>query len=249
MSSQVRAPVPGLTAGEHTLSGPLGRYLARVLRLQSGDTFVAFDPAKGVEADAVVVRAERDHLLVRFAAPGPARVTAARSITLVQGLARGDKCDAIVRDATELGATRIVMTATRRSVVRLEPGRTAARQTRWTRIAEEAARQSGRADAPGIDDPSASWAEALARVDSGAVRFCLYEAATEPLAPLLADALAAGAPLAFAVGPEGGLDPSEVDEAKAHGWHVVSIGRFTLRTETVAAAVLGAVGIWADSPA
>ena len=49
--------------------------------------------------------------------------------------------------------------------------------------------------------------------------------------------------MAFAVGPEGGLTQAEVDEARVAGFAPVSLGRFVLRTETVAAAVLGAVRI------
>ena len=55
--------------------------------------------------------------------------------------------------------------------------------------------------------------------------------------------MSAGTSLAFAVGPEGGLAESEVAEAEALGYAPVSIGKFVLRTETVPAAVLGAVRI------
>jgi 16S rRNA (uracil1498-N3)-methyltransferase len=72
----------------------------------------------------------------------------------------------------------------------------------------------------------------------------LWEQATAPLAPALLDALTQGAPVAFACGPEGGLEPREVEDARALGWTAVSLGAFTVRTETAAAAVLGAVRIW-----
>jgi RsmE family RNA methyltransferase len=60
---------------------------------------------------------------------------------------------------------------------------------------------------------------------------------------LLLHALARRVPLAFACGPEGGLEEAEVQRARDLGWTVVSIGPFVLRTETVAAAVLGAVRV------
>ena len=78
------------------------------------------------------------------------------------------------------------------------------------------------------------------------MRFCLWEQATEPLAPPLFDgARAPGVPLAFACGPEGGLEDARGRRGRARaGWLVVSLGPFALRTETVAAAVLGAVRVW-----
>jgi 16S rRNA (uracil1498-N3)-methyltransferase len=237
-----RAPVPDLARGERRLEGAAAHYLGRVLRLRAGDTFVAFDPASSREADATVVWADADAVTVRFADPRAGAVRATREITWIQGLAKGDKCDAIVRDATELGATRFVVAITRRAVVKLDAERARARQARWARIAQEAARQCGRSDAPRVDAPCA-WADAIARVDDGAARFCLWEQASVPLAPVLFEALAGAAPLAFACGPEGGLETSEVDLARERGWTVVSIGPFALRTETVAAAVLGALRI------
>lgn len=160
---------------------------------------------------------------------------------------QGDKCDAVVRDATELGATRIVVVQTERSVVRLDAARASDRRARWTRIAQEAARQCGRSDAPAIE-PVAAWTEALARVEpAAAARFCLWERAVAPLGPALVDALARGGPLAFACGPEGGLEAGEVERAAAAGWTIASLGRLTLRTETVAAAVLGAVVVLAGA--
>ena len=238
-----RAPIADLAPGERTLRGAVGHYLVRVLRLRASDTFVAFDPATGKEADARVVHAAADSLTVQLGTLRDAKSGVQGTLTLVQGLAKGDKCDAIVRDATELGATRIVVALTRRSVVRLDEERAAARQTRWARIAEDAARQCGRARPPVVDRPIA-WEGALDSVAAGAARFCLYERATDPLGPALFEALAGAMDLAFACGPEGGLEAAEVDAAAARGWSVCSLGPLALRTETVAAAVLGAVRVW-----
>jgi 16S rRNA (uracil1498-N3)-methyltransferase len=238
-----RAPIPQLVAGERRLEGAVAHYLARVLRLQAGDTFVAFDPANGHESEAVTVWANDDAITVRFGALREASWPARLPLTWIQGLAKANKCDAVIRDATELGATRIVVATSRRSVVRLDAARSSERQARWTRIAQEAARQCGRSDPPTVDAPT-SWIDALAKAPDGATRFCLWEHATEPLGPPLFDALSRGTPLAFACGPEGGLENTEASDAATTGWKLVSLGASALRTETVAAAVLGAVRIW-----
>lgn len=238
----VRAPVVDLAPGERRLEGALGHYLARVLRLRAGDAFVAFDPATGRESDGLTVGDDGGAVTVRF---GPLREGAARparELVFVQGMAKGDKCDGVVRDATELGATRIIVAATRRTVVKLDARRAAERQARWARIAREAARQCGRSEAPVVD--ACPWDEALARVPTQAARFCLWERATDPLAPVLLQALALDVPVAFACGPEGGLEDAEVEQARTLGWVVTSLGPLVLRTETVAAAVLGAVRVW-----
>jgi 16S rRNA (uracil1498-N3)-methyltransferase len=239
----IRAPIPELREGDRALDGAVGHYLARVLRLKAGSTFVAFDLAGGREADAVVTGVDGDHVRVRL---GPTRegiVSPGHALTWIQGFAKGDKCDAVVRDATELGATRVIIAATKRSVVRLDDGRAAARLARWTRIAEEASRQCGRSEAPRVEGPLA-WEDCLASVEPTHARFCLWVRAPQPLAPALFDALANGPGLAFACGPEGGLDDAEVESATSRGWRATSLGPAALRTETVAAAVLGAVRVW-----
>jgi 16S rRNA (uracil1498-N3)-methyltransferase len=235
--------VPDLAPGERRLDGAVARYLARVLRLRAGDPFVAFDPASGREAQAVTVRADRDAITVRFGALREGAARAPRALTWIHGLAKGDKCDAVVRDATELAATRIIVATTRRGVVKLDAARALERQARWGRIALEAARQCGRSDPPTVDDPC-PWGDALARVAGDFARFCLRERDAAPLGPPLFEALARGMPLAFACGPEGGLENDEADQARAGGWTIASLGGLVLRTETVAAAVLGAVRVW-----
>lgn len=239
----IRAPVPGLSPGERRLEGALAHYLVRVLRLRAGDAFVAFDPASAAESDATTVWADADAITVRFGPLRPGAARAARDVTWIQGLAKGDKVDAVVRDATELGVTRFVVAATRRSVVKLDASRAAERQARWARIAQEAARQCGRSDTPRIDAPCA-WRDALALASGAASRFVLWEHATDPLGPALLAALSGSGALAFACGPEGGLEDREVDEARAAGWTIASLGPLALRTETVAAAVLGAVRVF-----
>jgi 16S rRNA (uracil1498-N3)-methyltransferase len=156
-------------------------------------------------------------------------------VVLIQGIGKGDKLDAIVRDATELGATGIVPAIGERSVARPD----AARGARWRRIAVEAARQCGRGDAPAIAMP-VSFTDAVRAAGAvEALRLCLDPAAHQSLGSALA-ALAAQA-VTFAVGPEGGLTAAELAAAEAFGFTRVTLGPLVLRTETVCAAVLGAL--------
>lgn len=239
----VRSPIAALAAGPRTLSGEASHHLCRVLRLRDGDRFVAFDPTQLIEADAVIIEASGSAVRVEIGATRPADVVALVPLVLVYGLAKGDKVDAVVRDATELGATRIVIARTARAVAKVDGDRASTKVDRWRRISEQAARQCGRADPPVIDGVL-DWQAALdvAAADADA-RFCLWENATAPLGPELAGVIASRGSLAFAVGPEGGLTEAEVEAARVTGFAPVSLGRFILRTETVAAAVLGAVRI------
>ncbi|MCL2779712.1 MAG: 16S rRNA (uracil(1498)-N(3))-methyltransferase [Polyangiaceae bacterium] len=243
---KVRLALPNLTPGSRVLSAQASHYLCRVHRLGNGDGFVAFDPVVHAEADACIMHCSEASAVVSVGDVRLPRVVACAPLVLVYALAKGSKVDAVVRDASELGATCIIVARTTRSVVKSDDVRAASKLERFSRIALEAARQCGRADPPsieGIFDWDAALARAAELADS---RYCLDVHATEELGPMLADDLAHHRSIAFAIGPEGGLTDREVDNARARGFVPASLGRFVLRTETVAAAVLGALRVMAN---
>ncbi len=235
MRPALRLPVEAIAAGLQALPAEAAAYATRVHRLGPGDHLVLFDPDRAVEADAQIVEVSRRAVTVQAGAPRPAARQPSRAVTLLQGIGKGDKLDTIVRDATELGATRVVPVLCERSVARPD----AARAARWRRIAVEAARQCGRGDAPAIAAP-VSFAEALRSVASGeALRLCLDPAASHPIGASLRE-LGAQAVIVV-VGPEGGLTADELTAADAAVFTRVTLGPLVLRTETVCAAVLGAL--------
>ena len=238
---RLRVPIDHLAPGDRPLPPETATYVARVHRLAPGDTFLAFDPEQALEADAHVlsVAPNARSVTVHFDPPRPANLRAPRPITLVQSLGKGDKMDSIVRDATELGATRILPVIAERTVAR--PDDPEARVRRWRKIATEAARQSGRGDTPTITPPEPLLA-ALATLTTTAPPargVCLVPGAPSLLGDFLYT-LPPGAPFTFVVGPEGGLSPAEITACEAAGLPAVSLSPLVLRTETVCAAVLGA---------
>jgi 16S rRNA (uracil1498-N3)-methyltransferase len=225
----LRVPLDELAQGERELDAQAARYVARVHRLAPGDRFVAFDPQRRLEAEARVVTVER-RVRVELGPPRAATAVAERTLMVVQALAKGTKIDAIVRDATELGATHVVVVAAERSVKR------GVHIGRLERVALDAARQSGRGDVPRIE--AADLPEAL----GGALgrRIVLDPSGAVALGAVLAGSGADEA-LSLLIGPEGGFSAEERGLALARGFVAARLGRFVLRTETACAAALGAV--------
>ena len=215
-------------------------HLARVLRLRAGDMVVAVD---GSGCD-YTVRLER----VAAEATGTIVGVAARAtespfpITLVQGLPKADKLDAVIRAVTELGVARVVPAVTARSVVRLDAARAASRLARWERVAREAAKQCRRARLPSIDAPR-PFADCIAEAaDAAVLRLCLWEASpSTPLSTILGSLPTPPAAAMVIVGPEGGLTADEVDAAGRAGWRVTGFGPRILRTETAGPAIVAAL--------
>jgi len=150
-------------------------------------------------------------------------------LTLAQGMAKGDKLESIIRMATELGATAIVPLATARTVLTIERGGGASRLARWRRVAQEAAKQSGRSVVPDVATPQTleAWLAAREATD---VLVCLWEGAEAPLVSRLPKPPVTHATLV--VGPEGGLEPGEAQALEKAGAILGNLGSRILRAET-----------------
>ena len=235
----IRVPCDPLAEGDVLLDGAAHRYVLRVHRMQVGDRFVAFDPQARLEADAELISISRQGARARLSRLRPASLLAARQLTVIQSAVKGSKLDGIVRGATELGATRIVVAIAERSVKRPATARLA---VRLGRIAVEAARQCGRGDVPEVVGPELLQ-DALAAYGAKAARcraLCLHPGSETRLHEALTG-LAREEALAVAIGPEGGMTEDELEVARRHGYRLVSFGRFVLRTETACTAVLGVI--------
>lgn len=151
---------------------------------------------------------------------------------LFQALPKGDKMELIIQKAVELGVHEIIPVATRRCVVKLDAKKADAKVKRWNAIAESAAKQSGRALIPNVAKVM-SWKEALAYADTFDCNLIPYELAEgmEETRKIIRQ-IQPGMQTGIFIGPEGGFDTAEIEEAMAHEIHPITLGRRILRTET-----------------
>lgn len=215
------------------------RHAVDVLRIRPGELLEVVEPHAQTAWLVKVAQASSAHVTATIVEQR-GRVHHPR-VMLVQGLAKGDKMDAIVRQAVELGAESIVPVMTERSVVRLEPRKRPDKGERWRRVAKAAAEQSHRFEIPVVADPAPlrEVLPHLAELDGVVV---LWEDASQS-APGLEVALSSWADTAdphvgLVVGPEGGLSAEEVAELEAMGARTVTLGPHILRAETAAVVAL-----------
>ncbi len=209
---------------ELLLDEAASHHLLRVSGIAPGERVELFDGAGGAATAELLGAQDGRALLVQR---GPDRQEAPREIVLLVGLSKHAAFDTLLRMATELGVWRIQPFEAARSVVRGE------RVARWERIVESAAAQCGRADLPQVR-AACSLSEALRDLPSQGERRVLVPGG--PLRPPPAP------PCVLLVGPEGGLDPSEVQAALSHGFLAEGIARNVLRVDTAVAAALGRLG-------
>nr|WP_300885850.1 16S rRNA (uracil(1498)-N(3))-methyltransferase [uncultured Schaedlerella sp.] len=151
---------------------------------------------------------------------------------LFQGLPKSDKMELIIQKATELGVYEVVPVVTGRTVVRLDEKKAQKKTARWNAIAESAAKQSGRSRIPRVRE-AMTFSEALASAGELDVLLIPYEKAEGMEATRQAiEGIRPGQSVGIFIGPEGGFEEAEVEQAVALGAAPVTLGRRILRTET-----------------
>ncbi len=153
-------------------------------------------------------------------------------VILYQGLPKSDKLELIIQKAVELGVSQIVPVAMKRSVVKLDDKKAAAKLPRWNAISESAAKQSKRSLIPEVR-PVMSYALAVREAAGCDICFVPYEnengmAETRRLV----SSITPGNRVAVFIGPEGGFEDDEIEAARKLGMHTITLGKRILRTET-----------------
>jgi 16S rRNA (uracil1498-N3)-methyltransferase len=220
-----------------TLSSQAAQHVTKVLRLRDGATLTVFNGGGG-EYQASLRIAGRGAAIEVGEYRAIDRESPVRLI-LLQALARGERMDFVIQKATELGVHRIIPVAATRSVVQLDADRSDKRTHHWQAVAAAACEQSGRNTLPIIDSPL-SFEAALSAVSKIQCRLLLLPEATTSLAGNLAPTEQTPE-IALLVGPEGGLEETEVERALEVGFRAARLGPRVLRTETAGLAALSAL--------
>ncbi|HNR92715.1 MAG TPA: 16S rRNA (uracil(1498)-N(3))-methyltransferase [Dokdonella sp.] len=227
---------PLTTGMELALPEQAGEHLARVLRLERGHPLVLFN-GDGREYRAEIAQLAKRAVTARVL--GENAVVDRESplaLTLVQGIARGEKMDLILQKATELGVARIVPVITDRTEVKLDAERTGRRLAHWQAVIAGACEQCGRSILPMLDPPQrlVHWAGELG--NAGGLRLAL-----DPDGEATPRSLASFDAAMLVVGPEGGLSDNDMTVLDEAGFTGLRLGPRILRTETAGLAAIAAL--------
>lgn len=226
--------LPLAPGNEIPLPEDVAGHLVRVLRLQPGDACVLFN-GDGHDYDARLVAAGKREARAEILAARPVKNESPLRISLLQGIARGEKMDWILQKATELGVARIVPVDSERSEVKLDAARAEKRLAHWREVVVAACEQSGRAVVPEVLPPQPLGRGAALREGRG---FLLDPVATHTLASLQGNPPGT---CMLAIGPEGGWSPRDHEQLLAAGYEGLRLGPRVLRTETAGIAAISAL--------
>lgn len=224
-----------LSVGQtYVLSGEEGKHAATVKRLRVGESLQLTD-GTGIRIEARVLENRGASLELKIEAITEEEPSSLQ-LTLVQALAKGDRDELAVQAATELGAVSIVPWQANRCVSKWEDAKLVRGVTRWQTIVAEAAKQSLRVTTPNVLSAvsSSELAELVSSFDKVLVLDPTGEKSLRSLLPLTGK-------LAVVVGPEGGIDLSELELLERAGAERVHLGTGILRTSTAGLAAISAI--------
>ena len=165
-------------------------------------------------------------------------------IHIFQGLPKSEKLEFIIEKCTEIGVKEITPVVMKRTIVKLDEKDKVKKTIRWQKIAEVAAKQSGRNQIPKINNiiPIKNICKLVEEYDLILVAYEKEENTTlKQVLKKIKQENKENLKIAVVIGPEGGLEETEVEFLKQNGASVVTLGNRILRTETVALNLLSII--------
>ena len=212
---------------------------AKVLRLRVGDRLIVCD-GLGKDHHCTVTKITPDEVEAEVVEVVPCTSEPSVRTVILAGLPKGsDKVDYIIQKCTEAGASEIWFFGSRRCVAKLQ-GDTEKKVARWQRIAEEAAKQSGRGIIPKVGYLN-DLAEAFNKAAETDLPLFMYETGNRVTLKEAIEAKPGITSAAIITGPEGGFEGYEAELANIMKLTVCSMGPRILRCETAPVAALAAL--------
>lgn len=227
-----------ITESEITITGSDVNHIRNVLRLEEGDWVVACN-GQGKDYVSRIFFIDKDRVVLQVEKVQETGTELQTRITLFQGIPKKEKMEFIIQKAVELGVYEIVPVMMKRCVVRFaDEKKMAKKQERWQAIAEAAAKQCDRGIIPVVHAP-VSIEEAFDMAKSLEYNMIPYELqdGIDQSREIVAHACKQESVGIF-IGPEGGFEAKEVEQAVAGGIEPITLGKRILRTETAGMALL-----------
>ena len=219
------------------LAGPVLKYIVGVLRKGPGDRIDLID-GKGYLYRSTIqsIKGKEVFLQVLDVVHKPQEKRP--RVTLCVSPIKGPRMDWLIEKATELGAEKIIPTIFRRTLIRFNDNGSE-KIERWKRITIEASRQSGRFTIPEITEPT-PLRGITGLIEDVGKRIVLYEKERHTT---LKDVFGINTSDAtcIIIGPEGGIEESEVEWLKENGFTACTLGENIFRAETTPLVVLSVI--------
>lgn len=220
-----------------TIIGTDVNHIANVLRLKINDQIKICNEETAQNYIAKITEINKEDVECKIVEKIASNTEATVHITIFQGLPKADKMELIIQKCTELGVKEITPVQMKRCVTKLDEKSSSKKIERWQKIAEVAAKQSGR--------------DAICKINNvinikNICNICQnYDIVLVPyeneenisLKDVIKDLPQNIKKIGIVIGSEGGFEEQEIEILRQSNCKIVTLGERILRTETVAIAV------------
>jgi len=217
------------------------KHIKNVLRKQPGDILEICNQETGKAYICEILEINESHIKNKIIEELVSKEDKIK-VDIYQGLPKADKMELIIQKSIELGVNAIIPVEMKRCVVKLDSKSESKKIERWQKIAESAAKQSGRNTVPEIRHIIKIEDIVKLKESYDSIIVC-YENEKQNYIKneLLKLKEKQDVRIGIVIGPEGGLEETDVEYLRQNGAAIVTLGDRILRTETVALNLLSII--------
>lgn len=215
------------------------KHISQVLRAKLNDELLICDKETNLNYRTKITKITPDDITCTIIDYKKSNTEPKVQVTIFQGIPKADKMEYIIQKNTEIGAKEIVPVMMSRCIVKLEEKEKTKKVDRWQKIAEAAAKQSGRDHIATIAKPI-ELKELCNKIPEFDLVLLAYE--NEENITLKQELKkfenTSNLKIGVIIGPEGGIDKSELEQLIEVGARRVTLGNRILRTETASLVIM-----------
>lgn len=224
-----------------TILGTDVNHIVNVLRLKIDDEIQVCNEETGVNYNTKIVELNKEFVKCNIFEKIQSNAEVAVYINILQGLPKAEKMELIIQKCTELGVKEITPVEMERCIVKLDNKSASKKQERWQKIAEVAAKQSGRDIIPKINNVINIKNICNMLKDYDIVIVPYEKERNNTFKEILKNLPKKNLKIAIVIGPEGGFEEKEIKQLEENNCKIVTLGNRILRTETVAMAMTSVI--------
>ena len=222
------------------IEGEDAHHISSSLRMAVGDEITVCD-GKGKEYLCTLSLLDGKKVEAKVESVSDGKGESPIIIKLFQAYPKGDKLETIIQKSVELGVSEIIPFESERCIKRPKGDKIEKQKERMNRIAEEAAKQCGRATLPEVKAP-VSFAQMIKEAkESDLSIFCYEGCRATSIRALLEKSGKTAHTISLIIGSEGGFSDREAEEISNAGIFAVTLGTRILRCETAPLFALSAL--------
>lgn len=215
-------------------------HISNVLRMKVGDEFQVCNSDTTENYNVEIKSFEKEKIICSIINKMKSEAESDINLKIFQGIPKSDKMELIIQKSTELGIKELIPVDMERCVSKISGKDEKKKIDRWQKISEVAAKQSGRDMIPKIHNVI-KINDIVKVISDFDMMIVPYEKAEgysfKDAIEEIKEYDKSNINIGIVIGPEGGFEPSEIEQLREAGAKIVTLGKRILRTETVALAM------------